>query len=94
MCSKSSLPELPKVVGAFILLNPGETRLGETTLFKVLLRGELRTWLFREGVGDPIIAAEDRTEVFFLMDRGSMGVAVAELERWMGLGVASVLPVG
>jgi len=45
-------------------------------------------------VGDPIAVAEDRTDVFFLMDRGSMGVAVTELARWMGLGVASVLPVG
>ena len=68
----------------------GDTLLGDTTRFNDLLNGDPRA--FRDaGVGDVLLSIDDaRTDVFFLIDSGSMGVATGLL-LCRGLGVASVL---
>lgn len=93
MCSKSSLLIDPDEL-AFAFLTWGEARRGETTRCKVRLRGELRACIFLTGVGDVTGMADVRSEVFFLMERGSMGVATEIDALLLALGVDSKLPVG
>jgi len=50
--------------------------------------------IFLTGVGDVTGIADVRSEVFFLMERGSMDVAAGTDTLLLGLGVDSVLPVG
>ena len=45
-------------------------------------------------MGDPVAIVEDRKDVFFLIDKGSMGVATTELDGLTALGVDSVFPLG
>jgi hypothetical protein len=49
----------------------------------------------RAGVGDPLfVAGFDRTDVFFLIDRGSIVLGAVDAAVATTLGVVSVLPVG
>lgn len=79
--------------GIFGLCVRGENLLGEDTLPEPRLSGELRAYVFRCGVGDPVII-DVRREVFFLMDKGSTVVGAAGAGVGAFLGVVSVLPVG
>ena len=92
ICSKSSV--LYELGAGFDFRTCGDTRRGETIRWKLRLRGELRTYDFLAGVGDPGKIADVLIEAFFLMDKGSIDVGTEiKLFKVVGFGV-SVLPVG
>lgn len=71
-----------------VLRTCGDTLRGEITLADVRVRGEFLVYVFRGSVGELL----ERTDVFFLIDRGSVPGPPAPLEA--GLGVESMFPVG
>jgi hypothetical protein len=84
------LPDWQAVVAVRTVRTWEETRRGEPILADVLFSGELRENTFRAAVGDPAVVVE-RTDVFFLIDKGSMLEGAPLVECF---GVMSVLPVG
>jgi hypothetical protein len=69
----------------------GETRRGETTRCKVRLSGECLAYVFLTGVREFVGSVEFRRDVFFLIDKGSIGVAIGIALDMVDFGVESVL---